>query len=122
MQDKIELVKELLHNAEGFAKTNIELIKLKAIDKGTDVFSAVTSSVIIGIVMLFFVSMTSFGAAMWIGESMGHYYYGFMIVAGFYLLLAIILVATNKVFLERSLNNYIVRLIFKEKNNDGNKK
>ncbi|NMH28920.1 phage holin family protein [Flavobacterium silvaticum] len=122
MQDKIEIVKDLAQKAEEFAKTNIELYKLKAIDKGTDVFSSVASAIIISLIFVFFVTMISFGIALWIGESLGHLYYGFLIVAGFYLLIGIILIVTKESFLENFLNDYIVRLIFKEKDNEGAQK
>ncbi|RZJ68283.1 MAG: hypothetical protein EOO50_02360 [Flavobacterium sp.] len=120
MKEKVVMIQELIDKAETYAKTNIELYKLKAIDKTTDVFSSVASGIVIGVIITFLVIILSIGASLWIGELLGKLYYGFFIVAGFYALLAIILVATKKRVLEVFFNNYIVHEIFKEKKHAGN--
>lgn len=122
MEQKIELVKELAQKAEDFARTNIELYKLKAIDKGTDVFSSVASAIIIGIIVIFSVLILSIGLAVWIGQALGNIAYGFLIVGGLYLLMALVLFLTRKTVLDNFFNDYIVRLIFKEKDHEGDKK
>lgn len=109
------MIQELIDKAETYAKTNVELYKLKAIDKTTDVFSSIASGIVIGVVVTFLVIILSIGASLLIGEWMGKLYLGFFIVAAFYAVLAVILVATKKRLLEVFFNNYIVHQIFKEK-------
>ena len=109
------MIRELIDKAENYAKTNIELYKLKAIDKTTDVFSSVAAGIVIGIVITFLLIVLSIGAGFWIGEILGKTYYGFFVVAGFYAVLAIILVLMRRQLLEVFFNNYIVNQIFKEK-------
>lgn len=120
MKEKLAIVQELIDKAEQYAKTNVQLYRLKVIDKVTDVFSSVASGIVISIVILFFIIILSVGASLWLGEVMGKTYYGFFAVAGIYALIAIILVALRKHLLENFFNDYIVRLIFKEKNHAGN--
>jgi len=116
MNEKVSLVRDLIEKAEAYAKTNIELYKLKAIDKTTDVFSSVASGIVIGAIVTFLIIILSIGASLWIGELLGKLYYGFFAVAGFYLVLILFLIVTRKKILELYLNNYIVNQIFKEKN------
>lgn len=115
MEDKIELVKELYSKAESFAKTNIELYRLKVIDKGTDIFASITSWVIIGLMLLFLILLASLGLAFYLGDVLGKTHYGFFAVAGIYFFVIIILFATRKSGLERFFNDYMVHQIFKEK-------
>ena len=114
------MLKDLMDRAEQFAKTNIQLYRLKAIDKVTDVFSSLAAGVVILIIVTFLLIILSIGASLWLGEILGKMYYGFFAVAGFYALLAIVLVAMRKQVLEVFFNNYIVNQIFKEKDHAPN--
>lgn len=115
MEDKVELVKELFTKAEDFAKTNIELYKLKAIDKGTDIFAAVAAWVTIGIIFLLLIIIGSVGLALWLGEVLGKPHYGFFAVAGIYLVVMLVMFFTRANLLEKFFNDYMVKMIFKEK-------
>lgn len=114
------MLKDLMDRAEQFAMTNIQLYRLKAIDKVTDVFSSVAAGVVILIIITFLLITLSIGTSIWLGEIFGKMYLGFFAVAGFYALLAIILVVMRKQVLEVFFNNYIVNQIFKEKDHAAN--
>ncbi|RZJ71041.1 hypothetical protein [Flavobacterium sp.] len=115
MKEKIQMLKDLMDRAEQFAKTNIQLYRLKAIDKVTDIFSSVASGLIIIITLTFLLIILSIGTAFWLGEVLGKVYYGFFAVAGAYAFLAILMVLFRRSILEVFFNNYIVNQIFKEK-------
>ena len=115
MKDKVILVQMLIEKIEQYAKTSVELYKLKAIDKATDIFSSVVSMVLIFAFITLFFLLATIGLSLYLGEVLGKAHYGFFVVAGFYLLIGIVLFATRKSFLETGLNDYIVREIFKEK-------
>lgn len=120
MKDKVILVEMLIDKIEQYGKTSMELYKLKAIDKTTDVFASLASRIVIfGIIALFFILFT-IGIALYLGDVLGKSYYGFFAVAGFYVLVAIILLIIRKPYLEKTFNNYIINQIFKEKENAGN--
>ena len=118
MKEKVTMLKDLMDRAEQFAKTNIQLYRLKAIDKVTEVFSSVAAGVVILIIVTFLCIILSIGASIWLGEVLGKMYYGFFAVAGFYAVLAIMCVLLKKKVLEVLFNNFIVNLIFKEKDHD----
>ena len=120
MKEKVEMLKDLMDRAEAFAKTNVQLYRLKAIDKVTDVFSSVASGVVIMIILIFLLIILSIGASIWLGEVLGKMHYGFFAVAGFYAVLAILCILFKKRLLEKLFNNYIVNEIFKEKDHAAN--
>ncbi len=91
METKSTLIESLFEKAEAYAKTNLNLFKLKAIDKSADAVSTIVSTLAVIIFILLTTIMLSIGLALWIGELIGKSYYGFFIVAGFYVLIALIL-------------------------------
>ncbi len=115
MKDKVIIVETLVEKLEEYAKTSAELYKLKAIDKGTDLFTSVVSrTVIILIVTLFFLLLT-IGLCYYMGEVLGKTHYGFFAVAGMYFVIGGILFLFRRSLLDAPLNDFIVRQIFKEK-------
>lgn len=120
MKDKVILIEMLIEKAEQYGKTSIELYKLKAIDKCTDVFASLASRIIIGVSIALFFILFTIGIALYLGDILGKSYYGFFAVSGFYVLVAIVLYAIRKPVLEETFNNYIINEIFKEKENASN--
>lgn len=115
MKDKVIIVEMLVEKIEQYAKTSVELYKLKAIDKTTDVFTSVISRmVIIAIIALFFLLVT-LGFCFYLGDVLGRTYYGFFAVAGIYFVISGILLIFRRAWLEMPLNDFIVSQIFKEK-------
>ena len=91
MEGKTSLIESLFEKSEAYVKTNIDLFKLKAIDKSADVVSTVVSKVILLLVVLLLIFSLNTGLALWIGEMVGTLYLGFFIVAAFYVLVALLL-------------------------------
>ena len=119
-KDKEIIIETLIDKAEQYGKTSIELYKLKAIDKSTDIFASLASrTVILVIISLFFILLT-IAIALYLGDILGKSYYGFFIVSGFYGLVLILLSIFRKPFLEENFNDYIINQIFKEKKNASN--
>ncbi len=91
MEDKSSLIKDLIQIAEIYAKTNLDLFKLKAISKSADVISTIIVKIIIFIVISLMAVLLNIGLALWIGELLGKLYFGFFILAAFYVLVALLL-------------------------------
>lgn len=93
MQDLDEqenVLSSLLDNVEDYSKTNFELIKLKGLDKVSDMAASVISRLTAIIAYLTFFLMASIGVAFWLGSVLGRIWYGFFVVAAFYGLLGLI--------------------------------
>ncbi|HUR30402.1 MAG TPA: phage holin family protein [Saprospiraceae bacterium] len=112
-EDRKEIVEDLFEKAEAYFKTNIELAKLKLTDKVADVVGALVTQIAIILVIFFFFLMINMGIAFWLGTIVGTTHVGFIIVAGFYLLVCLLLFAFRKTILKNPISNSIISQILK---------
>ena len=91
METPFTLIEELYERGEAYGKTTLELAKLKGLETTTLIATAVIWRLSVIIVLFMFSLVLNVGIALWLGELLGKLYYGFFIVAGFYLLAGIIL-------------------------------
>ncbi|KQX15843.1 phage holin family protein [Flavobacterium sp. Root420] len=104
----------MYEKAENYTKTSLELIKLKTVSAVADVLSSLTSKIAVGAVVAFFTLFLNIGISLWIGKELGEYFYGFFIVALFYLIVAIVLLKTQHKLIKTPIGNMIVSSILKE--------
>ena len=76
----------LFDSLETYSKTTIELAKLKALEALSKGIAALFARLGVVVMLLLFVVLLSIGVAMLLGDLLGKPYYGFFIVAGFYLI------------------------------------
>ncbi|MEP6805459.1 MAG: phage holin family protein [Flavobacterium sp.] len=108
----------LYEKAENYAKTSLELIKLKTVSAVADVLSTLTSRIAVGAVVAFFTLFLNIGISLWLGKVLGEYYYGFFIVALFYLIVAIVMHTMQHKIIKTPIGNMIVTSILKETKKD----
>ena len=109
IKDKVENVAE---NIEGMVKDYYNLSVLKVVDKGSKLGSMFIVTLFIGALAFFVFLFAGMGAAYWIGQALDNPMYGFFIVAGFLLLiLLLILVLKGKVIIP-FLRNIIIKNIY----------
>jgi len=109
MEDPITSVEALFKRTTEYLETRIELVKLQTVNKITDVVSSLASRLIIVIFVLLMIVVLNTGIAIWLGEILGKMYYGFFCLAGFYLLLVIILAAARRSWIKKAIGNKLVR-------------
>ena len=90
MDEKENILSSLLDSVEEFGKTNLELFKLKRLDKASEIAATVISRVTAIIALMTFLLMASIGVALWLGAALGEIWYGFFVVAAFYGLVGVI--------------------------------
>lgn len=113
MEEPLKQFDTLVERADSYAKTSVELIKLKTIDKvaeGTSSFVA-WSAVIIAIILFFIIF--NFGIALWLGAILDKIYLGFFIVAGFYAIVGTILFLFKDKWIKKPLNDSMVNEMLK---------
>lgn len=110
-QDKLE---ELTENLNKYVKTNFELIKLEATERACVVGSKLIVSLILLVVGCLLVLFISLGASFYLSDYFKNNYIGFVIVAGFYFLIGLILILGKKALVERPLRDKIIRKVFSE--------
>ncbi|MBI3520870.1 MAG: hypothetical protein HY062_16145 [Bacteroidetes bacterium] len=108
MDDKATFIEPLLLKAEAYGKTSYELIKLKTIDKTSDVLSTGVSRGIAILAFSVFLVMVNIAIALWLGDILGKSYYGFFCVAGFYAVCGLILYFFMHNWIKERISNSII--------------
>ena len=111
MSNTKNIIDPLLEKVENYGKTTFDLLKYKTLDKTAEVSSTLISRIILIVTISFFVMALNIAAALWIGDMLGKAYYGFLIVAGFYAIVSIILLLVHR-RIQASLNDVIVKQLF----------
>jgi hypothetical protein len=112
METKENILEPLLERVEEYGKTSLELIKLKSVDKLTEIASTAISRVVLVLALLCFLLSINTAVALWLGDLLGKSYYGFFIIGFFYALVGMVLyflhpaikVRINNSIIEKSLN------------------
>ena len=106
---------ERLHDqVEQYVKTSIELYKLKAVNTVSGVFAAVATGFILWVIFLLVLLFLSIGAGFYLGKVLGNWHYGFFIIAGFYLLIGVVIYIYRVECFTEKLKNFIIKQIFKD--------
>jgi flagellar biosynthesis protein FliQ len=113
MEDNTKLIEELLERATEYGKTSFELLKLKALDKTSDVISSFIPNVVIIFLVMLFMLFFNIGIAFWLGEILGKTCYGFFVVAAFYCITGIVLYFFLHKWLKKHICNYINKQVLK---------
>lgn len=91
-----------------YASKRIDLLKLQATEKSSVGAGTATFIVLAAIAALFFIFLLNIGLGLWIGSLLGNYAYGVLIMAGFYLLVLIVVILARK-----SITNNVANRIIK---------
>ena len=103
----------LLSDAGDFIETRTTLWKYKTIESLADVSGELVSGLGLIVIASFVIITFSIGFALLIGEWLGKSYYGFFIMGGLYVLLALIIFAGRRKWLKDPFSNMLIRKIIK---------
>jgi hypothetical protein len=113
MEDNSKLIEPLFEKAVDYGKTSLELLKLKTLDKTSEVVAALIPLLFVIIFVTLFLLFISLGLAFFIGDVLGKTWYGFLIVGSFYGLSAIIIHFWLNDWLKKQITDYIIKLALK---------
>ena len=108
METPSVIVESLIERFEAYGKTTIELSKLKLLQTATKVGTSSLARLGVMFTFFLFIMVLSIGIALWLGDLMGKLYYGFFIVALFYLIAGIILNAYLHDWLRKPVSKFII--------------
>lgn len=77
------MIESLLERTVDYVKISLDLVKLKAVDKTSNLVSSALAQGILYFFVLMFLLFFNLGLAFWLGEILGKNYYGFLVVAAF---------------------------------------
>ena len=109
---------QLYNKAVLYTKTSLELAKLKAIDKTSDIISSLAVIISISMIVAMFTLFLNIGIALWIGEILNTLSLGFLIISGFYVIVAIIVYVLRKSLIKEPIDNLIVSKLLETKNRE----
>jgi hypothetical protein len=107
METKDNLLEPLVDRIEQYGKTNLNLLKLKSIEKAADIASIFVSRTILIFVLSFFLLSINTAIALWVGDWLGKSYYGFFVIGFLYGLIGVILYLIHPSIKTR-INNAII--------------
>jgi len=116
MEEKNKLEK-MFTDIKDYAETRFDIVVLNAQDKATHVISSMASAVILGTLGFFILLFLSVGAAWSLGEYLHSPSIGFFSIAGFYLLVALILYLNREKWIKMPIINSIIKKITFHENN-----
>jgi len=111
-----EDAKDILNHSQDYIETLYKLNVVRATKKASNIASGLVNSILLFFISLCILLFLSIAAAWWIGQETDNPALGFVSVAGFYLLLAIILIALRKSVISPFIKNSLIRRVYEEKN------
>lgn len=108
-QPTVTLIETLFGQTKDYVDTRLELYKLKAIDKSSSIISSAISGVALFIVFFMFFIVLNIGIALLIGELVGKAYAGFLIWAGFYAIVGLVLFFGRNKIVKTPVTGMIIR-------------
>lgn len=105
---------ELNQNLQAFAHTNAEYYKLKFFKQAMNGATSLVRFLILGAIMVITFFLLSFAVAIAIGEAIGTPSAGYFIVAGFYILLFILILVFGKRPIEKLMLQKFSRIFFND--------
>ncbi|WP_130733572.1 hypothetical protein [Flavobacterium sp. J27] len=108
-------IEMLFEKTQEYTKSSIELFRLNAIDKTADITAALTFRLAFGLIVAMFSLFVNIGISLYLGKIIGETYVGFLIVSGFYLLLAIIVYFFRNKLIKAPITNLVIKKLLETK-------
>jgi hypothetical protein len=108
MESPTSSIESLFEKAEAYGMTTYELSKLKALETTTIVVTSLVSRLSVILMISMFALVFNIGIALFLGELLGNSYFGFFIVAGFYLVAGVVLHLFLHKWIKKPLSDLII--------------
>ncbi len=118
MEDTFSKVEELAGHINEYVNIRVDTAKLEIAEKTSSVLANLLAGLIMGVVFLLFFLFVNFSIAYALAGWIGKTWAGFLVVAGFYLLIGTIVWVARQRILRIPIMNGISRLLFKKENED----
>lgn len=104
-----EKVEDLTGSLKEYVDTNYELIKLEVIEYSSVISAGIISTLIVGVMLVFFFFFISLYAAYYLSDKLQGSYMGFAVVGAFYFFLALLIYCNKKKLIEKPVCDSIIR-------------
>jgi len=117
-EDKKPFFEETQDLVEDYVKNRLELIKLQTAEKSARLITLLFAGLVIGLLSFFILLFVSIMAGYFFAEKTHSQFYGFGIVAAFYVLLLVAVIYMRKKFLDKYISDMVVRIFFDSNDED----
>lgn len=115
METAAKHIELLYEKVKEYTETSLELYKLNAIDITADVVSSLVSRIALVLVFSLFTLFVNIAISLLIGNLIGSYYLGFLIVSGFYLIITIFIYFFSNKFIKIPITNLVIAKLLKSR-------
>jgi len=105
---------EMIKIARSYVNTRIELWKLSLLEKTSLAGAFFLSSVVIVLIIAFCLLFVSLAFAYWYGQRTGDLAMGFLITAGFYVILGLIFILNRKTIITGPIIRSLTSILYKD--------
>ena len=113
MTDNPNVFESLASNSKDYVDTRLNLFKLKAVDKTTDIASSILSVLPVVLIFTLVFLLLNIGLALLIGDLVGRASYGFLILTAVYIIAGIVLVSGREKWFKTPFANLLIRKFLK---------
>jgi len=108
-QPTLTLIESLFSESKEYASDRLELYKLKAVDKTSNIASSIVAGIALFIVFFIFFTVLNIGIALLIGDLVGKSYLGFLILAALYAIAGLVLLKGRNKFFKTPITGMLIR-------------
>lgn len=113
MENKTSTLELLLEKIEAYGKTSFELYKCQAIATSSEVISNLAAKLVFIVLIMLALFMINIGVAFWIGDLLNKTYYGFFVVALFYIIVGVVCYLLRRELIKTPISNSIIKSFLK---------
>ena len=118
MKDTFARVEEMTAHVKEYVNNRMASVKLNAAEKSSKLVANVIALAAVLIVFILFILFASIALAFAFARITGEFYWGFLIVAGIYLLLGILVWLMKEKIIQLPIMNTMLQQLFKEDEED----
>ncbi len=118
MENLFAKAEQLADNVKEYINNRIRLMKLSVAEKSSSLIANIAAAIIAAVFLVFFLLLASVALSLVLGTWIGKLWAGFLIVAGVYLLIGIIIWKGRRSIIQQPVMNSIIQQLFKSDEKD----
>ncbi|MBS1914736.1 MAG: phage holin family protein [Bacteroidetes bacterium] len=116
MQDTFTKIEELAGHIKEYVDNRVASAKLNTAEKTSTIVANIIARLVVMVIAIFFILFLSISAALALGKLTGENYWGYLIISGVYLLIALMVWAGREKLLRLPVMNAMLRKLFNDEN------
>ncbi len=114
MEEAFAKVEDMSAHIKEYVNNRMDSAKLNVAEKSSDLIAKIIAIAAAMLVFIFFILFASIALAYVFAKLTGEFYWGFLIVAGIYLLLGMMVWVAKERLLRLPIMNFMLQQLFKE--------